>query len=324
MANTTNYNWETPDDTDLVKDGAAAIRTLGSSIDTTTKNLNPETTTGDIAYRSATANVNNRLAIGSAGQVLTVAAGVPSWATPTVGDITEVQAGVGISVASGTGPIPVITNSSTDLITTAGDLLYGTAADTVARLGIGTAGQVLKVNSGATAPEWGAAASGGGMTLLNSGNTSMSGATHSLTSISGSYKDLQLIFRAVLPANDANSLRMRFNGDSTSNRHANADDATKIFGSTITFNATSVGLTYGMDNVTQTGLISVTIPDYANTSTWKMAIINSVVNDSTTATSVVSQFIYGIYNQTGAITSLDFFFNSGNITSGSVFLYGVQ
>jgi hypothetical protein len=76
------------------------------------------------------------------------------------GDITEVQAGVGISVASGTGPIPVITNSSTDLITTAGDLLYGTAADTVARLGIGTAGQVLKVNSGATAPEWGAAAGG--------------------------------------------------------------------------------------------------------------------------------------------------------------------
>jgi hypothetical protein len=74
-----------------------------------------------------------------------------------VGDITEVQAGVGISVASGTGPIPVITNSSTDLITTAGDILYGTAADTVARLGIGTAGQVLKVNSGATAPEWGAA-----------------------------------------------------------------------------------------------------------------------------------------------------------------------
>ena len=83
MATTTNYGWDTPDDTDLVKDGAAAIRTLGSSIDTTTKNLNPETTTGDIAYRSATANTNTRLAIGSTGQVLTVAAGVPSWAAPT-------------------------------------------------------------------------------------------------------------------------------------------------------------------------------------------------------------------------------------------------
>jgi len=85
-----------------------------------------------------------------------------SWVNVgNAGDITEVQAGVGISVASGTGPIPVITNSSTDLITTAGDLLYGTAADTVARLGIGTAGQVLTVNSGATAPQWAAAASGG-------------------------------------------------------------------------------------------------------------------------------------------------------------------
>ena len=78
-----------------------------------------------------------------------------SWVNVgNAGDITEVQAGVGISIASGTGPIPVITNSSTDLITTAGDILYGTAADTVARLGIGTANQVLKVNSGATAPEW--------------------------------------------------------------------------------------------------------------------------------------------------------------------------
>jgi hypothetical protein len=48
-----------------------------------------------------------------------------------------------------------------DVVTTAGDLIYGTAADTVARLGIGTAGQVLKVNSGATAPEWGAVAGGG-------------------------------------------------------------------------------------------------------------------------------------------------------------------
>ena len=82
MATTTNYGWTTPDDTALVKDGAAAIRTLGSSVDTTTKNLNPETTLGDIAYRSSTANVNTRLGIGTTGQILTVAAGVPSWGAP--------------------------------------------------------------------------------------------------------------------------------------------------------------------------------------------------------------------------------------------------
>jgi hypothetical protein len=80
MATTTNYGWTTPDDTSLVKDGAAAIRTLGSSVDTTTKALNPSTTLGDLEYRSATANTNTRLAIGTTGQVLTVAGGVPSWA----------------------------------------------------------------------------------------------------------------------------------------------------------------------------------------------------------------------------------------------------
>lgn len=83
MATTTNYGWETPDDTDLVKDGASAIRTLGSSIDTTTKALNPSTTLGDIEYRSSTANTNTRLAIGTTGQVLTVSGGVPAWANNT-------------------------------------------------------------------------------------------------------------------------------------------------------------------------------------------------------------------------------------------------
>ena len=81
MATTTNYGWTTPNDTDLVKDGAAAIRTLGSSIDTTTKALNPSTTLGDIEYRSATANTNTRLAVGTTGQVLTVSGGVPAWQT---------------------------------------------------------------------------------------------------------------------------------------------------------------------------------------------------------------------------------------------------
>jgi hypothetical protein len=85
MATTTNYGWTTPDDTALVKDGASAIRTLGTSVDTTTKNLNPSTTLGDTEFRSSTSNVNTRLGIGSTGQVLTVAAGVPSWATPAGG-----------------------------------------------------------------------------------------------------------------------------------------------------------------------------------------------------------------------------------------------
>ena len=161
MATTTNYGWTTPNDTDLVKDGAAAIRTLGSAVDTTTKNLNPSTTLGDIEYRSSTSNTNTRLGIGSSGQVLTVAAGVPSWATPTVGDITEVSAGTGISVASGTGPIPVITNTVATAIDAKGDLIVGTGADTFSRLAVGTNTYILTADSAeATGLKWVAPAGG--------------------------------------------------------------------------------------------------------------------------------------------------------------------
>jgi len=39
MATTTNFGWSTPDDTAYVKDGAAAMRTLGSSVDTSMADL---------------------------------------------------------------------------------------------------------------------------------------------------------------------------------------------------------------------------------------------------------------------------------------------
>jgi len=44
MATTTNFGWVTPDDTSLVKDGAAAIRTLGQAIDTSMMDLEGGTT----------------------------------------------------------------------------------------------------------------------------------------------------------------------------------------------------------------------------------------------------------------------------------------
>jgi hypothetical protein len=183
MANTTNYNWETPDDTDLVKDGAAAIRTLGNSVDTTTKALNPETTLGDIAYRSATSNTNTRLPIGSNGQILGVSAGVPAWINNDQGDITEVQAGTGISVASGTGPIPIVTSTVATTFDAKGDLVVGTGADTFAKLTVGgTNGHTLQVDSStATGLKW-AAAAGGGKLLQYVSNTNTTHTTNTTAS----------------------------------------------------------------------------------------------------------------------------------------------
>lgn len=54
MAITTNFGWETPDDTDLVKDGAAAMRTLGNSIDTSFVDLKGGTSGQVLAKNSNT------------------------------------------------------------------------------------------------------------------------------------------------------------------------------------------------------------------------------------------------------------------------------
>jgi len=52
------------------------------------------------------------------------------------------------------------TTGMTNPMTTTGDTIYSSSGSTPARLGIGTAGQVLTVNSGATAPQWATPASG--------------------------------------------------------------------------------------------------------------------------------------------------------------------
>jgi hypothetical protein len=123
MATTTNYGWTTPDDTALVKDGASAIRTLGTSVDTTTKNLNPSTTLGDIEYRSSTANTNTRLGIGSTGNVLTVAGGVPTWAAPAGGgaDYTLINAGGTALTGATTITVSGISGKNSLFIFTEGD-----------------------------------------------------------------------------------------------------------------------------------------------------------------------------------------------------------
>ena len=138
MANpTTNYGWPMPTSTDLVTDLPADFALFGQPVDTSLKALNPETTLGDIAYRSSTSNTNTRLGIGTNGQVLAVSGGVPAWTTTA--DVTP--------------------------LTTKGDLFTFSTVD--ARLAVGTNGQVLTADSSeATGLKYATPASGG-MTLIS-------------------------------------------------------------------------------------------------------------------------------------------------------------
>jgi len=275
MANTTNFNWETPDDTDLVKDGAAAIRTLGSAIDTSLVDLKGGTT----------------------GQVL-------SKATATDMDFTWVAQDDSNAIQNA-------------IVDAKGDLISATAADTPARLAVGANDTVLTADSStATGLKWAASATGG-MTLLDSGT--LSGASTTTATLSGSYKDLYVVVRNVRPATDGAYFVWRYNSDANT-RYAYSTGNT----GTSTFADTYLGFNPAIDNGASTGLGLISIPDYANTTTWKNTYWNSSSNNTTTNTSVDFARGTGIYNQTGAITSITFLLVSGNFTSGNYYVYGVK
>ena len=207
------------------------------------------------------------------------------------------------------------------LLTAKGDLISATAASTVARLAVGSDSQILVADSTAsTGLKWATPASGGGMTLIST--TTLSGASISLSAISGSYVNLFIVVQGFKPATDSANLYLRINGDSTASRHYHSVSNDIYTGEA--FSTTSINCSNGQDNGTGNSLIAITIFDYANSSTWKLVNSSALTNNATTATSLNYRFGFGAYNQTGAITSLDIFPSSGNFTSGTLLLYGVK
>ena len=222
MANTTNFNWETPDDTDLVKDGAAAIRTLGSSIDTSFVDLKGGTT-GQILSKASNTDLDY------------------TWIANDQGDITEVSAGTGISVASGTGPVPVVTNTVATTFDAKGDLVVGTGADTFAKLTVGTNGYTLVADSSTATGLAYAAPAAGSFTLI--ARTSFTNvASQSFDNFSTTYNSYMVVIESLwnVNQNDADlRLTMRY---STTDGVAHYGGATKNAYNAATWTNTSTAV----------------------------------------------------------------------------------
>lgn len=162
---------------------------------------------------------------------------------------------------------------------------------------------------------------GGGMTLLST--TTLSGSSTLVSSISGSYKNLYIEITNFKPATDDARLYMRPNSVSTANTYYNGEYSLAAGG--YAFNDTTWTLTLGSDNTTASNISTFVIPDYANTTTWKVITGTSFNNSATAPTTTVSyRSIIGASNITAAISSLYFHTSTGNFTSGTVKVYGVN
>ncbi len=105
MATTTNFGWETPDDTDLVKDGAAAMRTLGNSIDTSFVDLKGGTT-GQVLAKASNTDLDFTWAAD--------ASGIPATIFDAKGDIIAATgADAAARLAVGTNDQVLTADSST-------------------------------------------------------------------------------------------------------------------------------------------------------------------------------------------------------------------
>ena len=174
MATTTpNFGWTVPTSTDLVKNGATAIETLGDGIDASFVDLKGGTT-GQILAKASNTDLDYAWIANDQGDITEITASSPLTGGGTTGAVTV---GILDGTTSNKGAVQLSTSTSStstslaatasavksayDLaaaaipkstVTTAGDVIYATGSSAVTRLGIGSAGQVLTVASGV--PSW--------------------------------------------------------------------------------------------------------------------------------------------------------------------------
>ena len=279
---TTNFGWDIPQSTDLVKDGATAIAALGQDIDTALVDLKGGTT----------------------GQVLAKASGSDldfSWVAQD--DSNAIQNAI---------------------VDAKGDLIAATAADTPARLAVGTNGQILTADStAATGLAWATpAASASGFTFI-SRSTFSNVATVDLDNIfTSTYETYQIVLETVYGTNvsDDLAIQLRYAGPTT--------ETAGYYGKTA-----SLDISYGVTNNANASSI-VAINDIRNSASQASSgsfFINYVGNASENPIGYLVGFsggqlsvnTAGFYQVTArTYTGLRFVGVGGNIT-GNISVYGL-
>jgi hypothetical protein len=293
MATTTNFGWETPDDTDLVKDGAAAIRTALGGVDTSFVDLKGGTT-GQVLAKNSNTDLDFIWTADASGipasaftakGALLVGTGTSTYTAQTVGSNGQVLTA---NSAQADG-VEWTTPSSGGEV-----LISETTASAISSLSLSSIpGTYKHLRLDWTGIQHSATGSQFDGRINND-----SGANYSLASLAY--------------YNSAWNLGSADNYTSVANFESDA----AIFGSSCT-STTNSNLAQG----------SLTILNYASTSRWKQFFVENS-SFRTAGAGIRNPRTFGIYRSLSAVTSIDIFRIAGtatfsNVSNTSIRLYGI-
>lgn len=208
-----------------------------------------------------------------------------------------------------------------------GDLITATAADTPARLPVGANGTVLTADSSqGTGLTWTEPASGG-MTLINTGGTALSGTSTQISSIPGTYKNLEIwVVNAQINADTVVGFTINNDTGATQYLHYRLYNQSETPGSgsdsSSFVNLGATALSYFVKNSTE-NVTKIVIPNYAATGIKQFKVDFVGKQASSSYTYMLNGLVY-TYN-TSAITSFEMrSITTGSFSGGTIYVYGVK